>query len=344
MSGHSQEWTTRLWYGRSMVSVLLVPLSWLYLGVVSLRRWLYARGMLRSGRARVPVIVIGNISVGGTGKTPVCVWMAERLVARGFTPGVVSRGYRGQLGHSPLPVLAHSDPAVVGDEPVLIAERCGCPVVVHPDRLAAVALLEDQGVDIIIADDGLQHYALQRDIELAVVDAARGFGNGRLLPAGPLREPIGRLAEVDRVLINAAGRDGSPGPAMRGVPVSNFTLRAAAARRLRGPETRALASFAGTTIHAVAAIGNPQRFFDMLRGVGAEVIPHAHDDHARLHVEDLNFDDGLAVLITEKDAVKCRHLDVDDVWYVPVDAVFDDESWFDAVLSLIRQRSENTDD
>ena len=335
MSGYSQSWTTSLWYGRSAYSVALIPLAWLYRSIVAIRRWCFARGLLRSGRAPVPVIVIGNISVGGTGKTPTCIWLAKRLAERGLRPGIVSRGYRGRVGHSPLPVLAHSDPAVVGDEPVLIAERTGCPVVVHPDRLAAAGLLAEQGVDVIIADDGLQHYRLQRDFEIAVVDATRGFGNGRLLPAGPLREPLGRLTEVDRLMVNAAGREWTPGAILGEVPVSRFSLEAKRAVALHGTETRDLTGFAGETVHAVAAIGNPQRFFDMLASVGAEVVAHPHADHARLRVDDLQFGDGRAVLITEKDAVKCRHLDVDNVWYVPVDAVFDDDAWIDAVVSMV---------
>ncbi|MEM9208345.1 MAG: tetraacyldisaccharide 4'-kinase, partial [Pseudomonadota bacterium] len=183
----AQSTLNRLWYGNSTASLLLLPLSLVYRLVTAVRRWMFRFELLKSLPLGVPVIVVGNLTVGGTGKTPLTIWLVDALRARGFQPGVVSRGYEGAVGAAPLPVLPHSDPATVGDEPVLIAERCACPVVVHPDRVAAGQLLLDQGVDVIVADDGLQHYRLQRDLELCVVDGERGFGNGFLLPAGPLR-------------------------------------------------------------------------------------------------------------------------------------------------------------
>lgn len=338
-----EQWINDIWYANRMsaVSILLVPLSWLFAVIVWLRRRLFAAGLLRSTAVDTPVVVVGNLSVGGTGKTPVTIWLVAALARRGLRPGVVSRGYHGFAGESPLPVLGHSDPSSVGDEPVLIAERCHCPVVVHPDRVAASRLLIEQGVDLIIADDGLQHYALARDIEFVVVDGQRQFGNGRMLPAGPLREPLSRLSSVKRILVN------SPSKQTRipdsGAPVTTFVLKPRAARRLGGDETRSLESFSGQAVHAVAAIGNPGRFFRTLEAFDIRVIPHPLPDHAEIAAENLTFADGLPVFITEKDAVKCQHLDETgrrNAWFVPVDAVFSDDDWVDDIAALVSERRE----
>lgn len=346
MAAAGQHRINEIWYGgqESMTSVLLLPVSWLFGCVVWLRRRLFAWGLARSTRVDLPVVVVGNLTVGGTGKTPITIWLVEALAERGVKAGVVSRGYHGFAGASPLPVLPHSDPAEVGDEPVLIAERCRCPVVVHPNRVAAARVLEEQGVDLIISDDGLQHYALARDLELVIVDGERRFGNGRLLPAGPLREPVGRLAGVHCVLVNAAGDSSSDAPediralAEVGVAETRFTLRARHARAVGGKGVRPLEAFAGQAVHAVAAIGNPGRFFRTLQDFGIRVIPHPMPDHADLKPADLDFSDGLPVLITEKDAVKCRHFELDNLWFVPVDAVIADQGWLDDIEALARRR------
>lgn len=338
MSAGGQHWINDVWYGQRprLVSVVLLPLSWLFRLVVFIRRRLYAWGQLRSIAVGAPVIVVGNLSVGGTGKTPVTIWLVNALAERGIRAGVVSRGYQGLTGASPLPVLGHSDPNQVGDEPVLIAERCQCPVIVHPDRVAAARLLLEQNVDVVVADDGLQHYALARDVEFAVVDGHRQFGNGRLLPAGPLREPLARLRSVARILVN------SPTEHTRlpelAAPVSTFVLKPGDARRLGSDESRPLEAFAGQAVHAVAAIGNPERFFRTLEEFDLRVIPHPRADHAELSSDDFAFTDGLPVFITEKDAVKCRHVEHNDAWYVPVDAEFSDDAWLDEVVELIRDR------
>jgi len=329
----------RIWYEPSIASLALLPLSWLFRTIVWTRRRLYRNGLLRSFRLDTPVVVVGNLTIGGTGKTPVTIALVDALLDRGMRPGVVSRGYRGTVGHSPLPVLPHSDPAVVGDEPVLIAERCRCPVAVHPDRVAAARLLEEQKVDVIVADDGLQHYRLERDLEIAVVDGTRGFGNGRLLPAGPLREPASRLRQVDQVLVNGAA--GRPPPAIPAA-TCHFELVPGPLTCLASGERRDLESFAGQRVRAVAAIGNPERFFALLRAQGLDVSPHALPDHAELGAADLDFGDGLPVMITEKDAVKCRHLSVAGVWYLPVDAVFEDRGWIDTVVAMVRERTKPT--
>lgn len=340
MAAAGQQWINELWYGgrTSPLSLILVPLSWLFRFVAWLRRRLFDWGLFRRTTIDLPVVVVGNITVGGTGKTPVTIRLVQALADRGIRAGVVSRGYHGFAGESPLPVLSHSDPGEVGDEPVLIAARCHCPVVVHPDRVAAARLLEQQDVDVVIADDGLQHYALARDLELAVVDGRRYFGNGRLLPAGPLREPVGRLSEVSRVLVNTPSM-GSPADRL-GVGATAFHLEPSKAVPLHGGQSRALGDFAGSRVHAVAAIGNPERFFDTLASFGIEVIPHPMPDHASLHPADLVFADGLPVFVTEKDAVKCRQLDIGNLWVVPVDAVFDSEDWIEDVARMVRAAQE----
>lgn len=333
----------RLWYGDSPLAWLLAPFSALFAGTSAVRRRLYRQGVWRAIDVGLPVVVVGNVTAGGTGKTPVTLWLAEELKARGRRPGIVSRGYRGRLGPQPVHVRTDSDPAVVGDEPLLMERRQVCPVVVHPDRVAAARMLIDMDCDIIVADDGLQHYRLGRQYEIAVVDGHRGFGNGRLLPAGPLREPVARLARVDRILVQR-----EPGSADRNlqalpsaVPRSSFSLVAGTARHVRDARAIRLASFRGKTVHAVAGIGHPGRFFRLLQAHGIEVIPHAHPDHATLEPRHLRFEDGCDVLMTEKDAARCRDVVPDNCWYVPVEVAFDEDEttgWVDAMSRDIEDR------
>jgi len=321
MSQRGENWLNSIWYGDSLGYLPLLPLSWIFRAASGLRRMLYRRGVLRSYRSTVSVIIVGNISVGGTGKTPLTMLLIRELQRRGFSPGIASRGYRGDVGSSPVLVHADSDPAAVGDEAVLLARRCACPVVVHPDRVAAVKMLEQQGVDVIIADDGLQHYRLARDIEIAVVDGTRGWGNGRLLPAGPLRELPERLASVHFVLLQTDDDDASlPVPA-EDILHTAFSLKPSMVHRLDGSESRAVGAFEGKRVHAVAAIGHPERFFAMLAALGMDVTRHAFPDHAALTAADLTFSDSCDVIMTEKDVVKCCELAATNLWYLPVDAV-----------------------
>lgn len=261
------------------------------------------------------MIVVGNISVGGTGKTPLVIWLS-RYLGRDFRPGVVCRGYGGRSRTWPQKVRADSDPATVGDEAVLLATRCGCPVAAGPDRAAsAKALIEHEECNLILSDDGLQHLSLARDIEIVVVDGARRHGNGRCLPAGPLREPPSRLKSVDIVVAN--------GEAARG----EFRMRVSPwkAINLTGHEApRELSAFAGMPVHALCAIGNPARFLDMLRAARLEIVPHVFPDHYAFSRDDIAFGDGLPVLMTEKDAVKCRRIASEEHWYVPVRAELDE--------------------
>lgn len=301
----------RRWYQDCSPPWWAGPIAALYGGLVRVRRAMYRRGWKRSVRLPLPVIVVGNLTVGGAGKTPLVIALIDALRARGFTPGVVSRGYRGSA-RAPRLLDAQPDPNEVGDESALIRIRTGAPVAIGVDRPAAARLLLSEGIDVIVADDGLQHYALARDVEICVVDGARRFGNGRLLPAGPLREPLRRLRDADFIVCNG------------GVPAPNeipMQLTMADARNLFDPSGhRTLPQFAGQRAHVVAGIGNPQRFFDALRAFGIEVIAHPFPDHHRYAASDLNFGDELPILMTEKDAVKCRAFAREDWWSVPVSA------------------------
>lgn len=298
------------WYGSPGLLWLLWPLEALFRALVAVRCLAYRRGWRRVVRLPVPVIVVGNLSVGGTGKTPLTIWLARRLLAAGRRPGIVSRGYGGKAQVYPLEVSPDSDPGVTGDEPVLMARRTGVPVVVGPDRVAAAELLlRNHGCDVILADDGLQHYRLGRDLEIAVIDAARGLGNGRCLPVGPLREPPSRLKGVDLV-VHQGGDD----------PLSFRLVIDRLEPLADGRGAQALGEFSGRTVHGVAGIGNPSRFFDALRGAGLEVLEHPFADHHAYRPEELAFNDGHPLLMTEKDGVKCQRFAQDDWFAVPADA------------------------
>jgi tetraacyldisaccharide 4'-kinase len=303
-----------IWYGDHPLGACLAPAAWLFAAGVALRRTLYRIKLLPATRLPVPVVVIGNITVGGTGKTPLVVWAAETLRHRGYRPGIVSRGYLGHAKRWPQQVRPDSDPGMVGDEAVMLARRTDCPVVASgPARAAAAtALVQYSGCNVVLSDDGLQHLALARDMEIVVIDGERRFGNGRCLPAGPLREPVSRLNRVDFVIVNG----GSPnaGIVMR--------LEAGAPTSLCEPGRQTtFSTFRGAPVHAVCGIGNPSRFFRQLQSKGLEIIPHRFPDHHAFQPEDLNFDDDYPLLMTEKDAVKCARFAGDRMWYVPVNAV-----------------------
>lgn len=300
-----------LWYGQHPLRVPLLPLSWLFRGIAWVRRWIYASHLLNVYRAPIPVIVVGNITVGGSGKTPLTIWLAEALHRYGFKPGIIARGYRGRARRWPQQVRPDGDPVAVGDEAVLIARRTHLPVAVGPSRAANInALLRHSDVNIIVSDDGLQHYALARDIEIAVIDGVRRTGNGHCLPAGPLREPAGRLDEVDLLVTNGiAGR-------------GEFSMRYRPGRLYRvGDDTRTLPldGLNPQPVHAVAAIGNPDSFFTLLKKHGFRFTPHVFPDHHLFGAGDLDFGDDWPIVMTEKDAVKCEHFCDDRYWYLPVD-------------------------
>jgi tetraacyldisaccharide 4'-kinase len=306
------------WYGKGRLPWWCYPLAGVYGAVIAVRRTLYRLGLPRAVRLPCPVIVVGNITAGGTGKTPLTLALVEALRARGYRPGVVSRGYGGTQ-REPILLGDAPNPSEVGDEPSLI-RAYGVQVAVGRDRPAAAQLLVEHGCDVLIADDGLQHYRLARDIEICVIDGERRFGNARLLPAGPLREPLGRLDVVDFRICN--GGDPEAGEVL-------MLLRGGVARALIDGHEQAITGFSGMRVHAVAAIGHPQRFFASLHAQGVQVIAHPFEDHHAFVPEDFAFGDDLPVLMTEKDAVKCRGFAKTDWWSVPVKAelpaVFYDE-------------------
>ena len=302
------------WGRRGALAWLLWPASLAFLAVVVVRRFLYRIKILPSKHPGIPVIVVGNLTVGGSGKTPLVLWVAQLLRAQRWKPGIVSRGYGGAMDGPHAATIA-SDPAAVGDEPMLLARRSGCPVWVAQDRVAACRALraEHPDCDVILSDDGLQHYALARDLEICVVDE-RGFGNGLLLPAGPLREPRARLRSVDAVVTHGAAN--LEGHAMR-LEGENFI------RLNDAHDVRAAKSFAGQKVHAIAGIGDPQRFFRQLAGFGLQVVPHPFPDHHAFRAGDLAFGDDAPVVMTEKDAVKCKRFAGVQHWVFPVRASLD---------------------
>lgn len=307
----SHSFIEQIWYGKHWLSVVLLPLSWLYNGLMKIRYNIYSIGLLPKRSVNVPVIVVGNITVGGTGKTPLIIWLCHYLKQQGHRPGVISRGYGGRPARSPQQVRPDSHPGQVGDEPVLIAQRTRCPVAVSPNRyLAASELLLHTDCDVLLCDDGLQHLGLGRDLEIAVIDGDRRFGNGHCLPAGPLRESTGRLAKVDLVI--ATGKAGRNEFLMHYIYAD---LHAMNDQTIIGIET-----LKGTSVHAVTGIGNPGRFHAWLRSHNIKVIRHEFPDHHSFTKSELVFDDDLPVIMTEKDAVKCREFRLKNCWYVPINA------------------------
>jgi len=305
-----------IWYRRHPAGLLLMPLSWLFSLVVLLRRFCYHRGLLKSQSVATPVIIVGNITVGGTGKTPLVIWLIAFLKKQGYHPGIISRGYGGHANTWPQQVRPDSDPYMVGDEPVLLAQRCDCPIAVGPDRVAtAQALLEHSECDIIVSDDGMQHYALARDIEFVVIDGIRRFGNNRCLPSGPLREPVGRLREADFLVVNGLANRGEYAMELTGTRLVNM---------LDKRQTREIADWAGQRVHAIAGIGNPKPFFTALRRAGLDLETHAFRDHYAYKQADLDFTDDSPVIMTEKDKVKCLRFASRDHWYLPVEAQIDE--------------------
>jgi len=317
------------WYRISPVHLILLPASWLFGALSALRRVLYHSRILSAFKLPVPVIVIGNISVGGTGKTPLTLAIARQLADHGHHPVIVSRGFGGDSRQQL--VTENSTAAEVGDEPLLMAQRRICPVWVGKNRVAAAnaALKENPQCDVVLCDDGLQHYRLQRDVELVVIDGVRRFGNGYLLPAGPLREPVSRLKTADAVVIN--------GGKSRPQTQNQYPMQLSGDifQNLRHPDKTATAhDLQGLRLHAVAGIGHPQRFFDLLKSQGLTVIPHAFADHYPYQACDLIFDDCDALLLTEKDAVKCAAFADDNFWVLRVDAQVD-PALFDYLLRKI---------
>jgi tetraacyldisaccharide 4'-kinase len=300
---------------------LLLPLSALFFLISTFRRFAFNLGLFKSYSVNKPVIVVGNIGVGGNGKTPVVIHLVELAKTLGFTPGVISRGYGGNAESYPYSLSEHSTTAQAGDEPILIFNRCRVPVVVGGNRVENAQKLIELGCNVIISDDGLQHYRLKRDLELVVVDGKRRFGNGFLIPAGPLREGSWRLKNADIVIFN--------GDCQTRGESSLMTLVATKLRHIQTEKEISLADFLANkvSVNAIAGIGSPQRFFDTLTNLGFNLVrQQGFIDHKNFTANDFSqFKDDLPLLMTEKDAVKCQEFAQDNWWYLPVDAQFSEQ-------------------
>lgn len=304
-------WLDAVWYRKRPVPWVLGALESVYRSGLHFRRIAFRRRWFRQIRLALPVVVVGNVTVGGTGKTPLVIWLVRELQQRGWNPGVLLRGYGGHAAHAQA-VGPDADADSVGDEALLVRRATGAPVAIGRKRSQAGSILAERGdCDVLLTDDGLQHWSLARDLEIAVIDGERRLGNARLLPAGPLREPAERLQRVDFIVCNGVPREGE-------IPMRVQGTRAWALNE-QG-RSQPLSEFRGRRVHAVAGLGNPQRFFDMLGAEGLDVIAHPLDDHHRFTGRELHFDDELPVLITEKDAVKCSALKLPNVWVVPAEA------------------------
>ena len=312
---------TKAWYEGALWLYLLWPLSLIYHLIIVVRQFLYHRGLLKIHHVTVPVVVVGNITVGGTGKSPLVCHLIEALREKGFNPGIVSRGYGARLDkYQVREVLSNSLPSEVGDEPLMLKKKLNCRIFVSPSRALAAKALEKVGCDIIISDDGMQHYALHRDIEICVFDGQRKWGNGYLIPMGPLREPISRLKSIPYLVVNGASNSRSYGQSSSDQKAFSMTLHAESLINMTSEELKVLADFSNERVHAVAAIGHPERFFNTLSEAGIKLETHAFGDHHAYQESDFQFDQKLPIIMTEKDAVKCELFDLKDAWFLPVSA------------------------
>ncbi|MGJ0491560.1 tetraacyldisaccharide 4'-kinase [Methylobacter sp.] len=333
-------WLQKQWLTYSLWHVLLMPLSWLFYALSSIRKFLFQVNILKSHSLPVPVIVIGNITVGGTGKTPLVIWLAGQLQLAGYKPGIISRGYGGSAQQTQA-VFADSSPTEVGDEPVLLAVRTHCPVYVNANRVeAGKALLKAHPeCDVIISDDGLQHYRLQHDVEIVVIDGAKGFGNGALLPAGPLREPTSKLAHVDAIVINGGLQKALP---IKVAPSVDMQFKSGSFYNLiDSNKTCGAEEFANQKVLVVAGIGNPERFFQQLQQMGLHFESKAYPDHHAFSAADFALETADVILMTEKDAVKCRAFAKPNFWVLPVNAVVKSDLMAIIVNKLKKSRLSN---
>lgn len=299
------------WYRFHFFTLFLLPFSWLFCLVVVLRRWIY-NFLFRKTPFNIPIIVVGNINVGGSGKTPLVIWLAHFLKHHGYNVGIITRGYGGKTKQFPQTVRPSiHKPADVGDEPLLLAKRTNCPVAIDPKRVRGVKhLIEHHDCNLIISDDGLQHYALKRDIEIAVIDGERRFGNGFCLPAGPLRELPSRLKSVDFVIVK--------GKSHKKEISMHYSVRSLH-NIADETKTQPLGYFLGSSIHAVAGIGNPRPFFNILLDNQCKIRPHIFPDHHPFKAQDFDFEEDLPIIMTEKDAIKCRKFAKSNYWYLPIE-------------------------
>jgi tetraacyldisaccharide 4'-kinase len=338
-----------IWYKKNYFYILLLPFSCIYFIIIHIRLYLYKSNILVDYKPNKPVVVVGNITVGGTGKTPLVIYLAKLLIRNGIRPGIISRGYGRKSGdivtivNSNLENISIDD---IGDEIYLLVKNLSVPIVIADNRAKAAEVLSKQDIDIILSDDGLQHYALRSDLEILVIDGDRMLGNGMLLPAGPLREPDVKISAVDFVIINSShptpcalpprAEDGRT-HYLKLVALTPIPLERGWSHSERVRENTPL--YEDATVHAVAGIGNPERFFAMLEGLGFKVIRHSFPDHYKFTSEDLNFADNLPVIMTEKDAVKCTNFSGGQHWYLPVQAELSDdftEKFLSKLQNLLR--------
>jgi tetraacyldisaccharide 4'-kinase len=318
MVSNFSEFVTKSWYQSAYWLYLLWPLYLIYSAVTLLRKYLYKSRIFKSYRAKAPVVVVGNITLGGTGKSPLVAYLVESLKDMGFKPGVVSRGYGAQISQDEVrEVSENSLVSEVGDEPLMLKRRVACPIFVSPTRALAVQALEEKGCDIVITDDGLQHYALDRDIEICVFDGERKWGNGYLLPMGPMREPLSRISTTDFVVMNGADW---VDPQQPRIAAFRMDLEASNLRSLSNEKNLPLSELKGKKVNAIAGIGNPERFFNTLAMQGLLVESHGFRDHHAYTQSDLSFDGDRPLIMTEKDAVKCQAFNLKEAWYLPVSA------------------------
>lgn len=329
MKKNFSRWFQDGWYKEMYISSAFMPLSMLYDDFMRFRLFLYKIGLLKKTKLSVPVIIVGNITVGGTGKTPLILCLARFLREEGYKPGIISRGHGGNSETWPLWVDSQSKAVQVGDEAVLMAKRADCPLVVGPKRVKAAQMLLDKAdCDVILSDDGLQHYALERDIEIAVIDGERRFGNGYMLPCGPLREPPSRIQKVDLVIVNGIAEEENE---------FSMAIEGDIAVNLHSKEEKLLSDFSRMPCHALAGIGNPKRFFDLLERENISITSHAFPDHHQFTQDDITFGDEQSVLMTEKDAVKCIDFASDKHWYVPI-KVIPQQAFLDKLITLLKEK------
>lgn len=312
------------WYKKTRWVGLLQPLSAVFALVSSARKAWYSNPKRRY-TSQYPLIVVGNITAGGTGKTPLVIYLAQQLRESGFKPGIVSRGYGSRAAAYPFAVTPKTSHREAGEEPLMIARQTQCPVIIDPDRVSAVQFLENNyDCDLIISDDGMQHYRLDRTLEIAVIDGQRGFGNGYLLPAGPLREKPQRLDSVDMIVCNGEARIAQDRHTWR-MDLEATNLVHIADSKYLSINDEILQNLTAKKVHAVAGIGNPERFFTSLCACGFDIITHIYRDHHAYRVEDISFDDDLDVVMTEKDAIKCGEFASEPHWYLKVVARLPDD-------------------
>lgn len=322
-------WANIVWYKDFFIAALLMPFSFIYMDVVRFRRWQYKTGRKTVTKVSVPVVIVGNLTVGGTGKTPLVIYLAKQLQEKGFKPGVISRGYGAESETWPQRVTADSDVSAIGDEPILIVEQTKCPVAVGPIRVdAAKLLIEEAGCDVILSDDGLQHYALARDIEIIVIDGERRFGNNYCLPAGPLREPQERKYEADFTVCNGGEAEEDE---------TLMQLEGDVAINLQTGEQKSLYEFGELQCHALAGIGNPERFFKHLQKYHISSSYDEFPDHHVFTESEISYNKADAIFMTEKDAVKCKTFASNKHWFVPVQARLPNE-FVEQLISLLKSK------